>query len=241
MTSVLRKSGELSAVHRPTVGDVKMSLVDADHVGWLKCDGRSLSINEYRQLYDVLGFQFGGSGSSFNLPNPQGRVLGIAGQVDLSSNTWAIGDVSGSETHTLTIAEMPSHTHGSLDVSGNTNGDGLTGVSGEHIHTATDSGHTHPYSNNTNNQNTDNVFSTETAADDADLSATTGTGYAQITVDPSGNHQHTIGSTGGDQPHNNIQPTIWIGNLYVYSGRLFHNAPGPNVFPPATDITPPVY
>ncbi len=51
--------------------------------------------------------------------------------------------------------------------------------------------HTHTYTNNTNDQDTDNAFGTETAADNADLSATTG-------------------STGGGQAHNNMQPFLVI-------------------------------
>jgi microcystin-dependent protein len=65
-----------------------------------------------------------------------------------------------------------------------------------HTHGITDPGHNHSYVNNTNNQDTDNAFSTETAADNADLDATTGTSTTGISVN----------STGGDNPHNNMPP-----------------------------------
>jgi microcystin-dependent protein len=120
-----------------------MSVVGVDHIGWLLCDGRAASTDEYRTLFAVLGYRFGGSGSTFNLPNPQGRVLGCAGTS--TDNTWSIGDASGEETHTLTTDELPPHNH---DAAGTAPPDGpgyttyeATGVSnqtaGTHAHTGT--------------------------------------------------------------------------------------------------------
>jgi microcystin-dependent protein len=231
MSSVLRRTGALSAVERHTVGDTKTSLVANDHVGWLMCDGRSLNVEDFRQLFSVIGHSFGGSGSTFNLPDPMGRVPGFLGQSSGGGNTWSMGDVSGEETHTLIIAEMPAHNHGT-NASNTVVGNGLTGLSGEHIHTINDPGHTHPYVNNTNDQSTDNAFSTENAADNADLGATTGSSETGITINPNGNHQHTIATQGGGQPHNNMQPTIFLGNLFVYAGRLFKDATTSNTYPP---------
>jgi microcystin-dependent protein len=231
MSSVLRRTGALSAVERHTVGDTKTSLVANDHVGWLMCDGRQLNVDDFRQLFAVIGYSFGGSGSTFNLPDPMGRVPGFVGQSSGGGNTWIMGDVSGEETHTLTIAEMPAHNHGT-DASDNVIGNGLTGISGEHIHGITDPGHSHSYVNNTNNQGTDNAFNSETAADDQDLTKTTSSETTGITINPNGDHQHTIKTQGGGQPHNNMQPTIFLGNLFVYAGRLFKDATTTNTFPP---------
>lgn len=222
MSSVLRGSGFRSAVARPMVGDTKTSMVRVDHLGWLVCDGRSLLKSEYRALYSVLGDSFGSVDvDHFNLPDAEGRVVGLIGQS--TDNTWMDGDISGEETHTLVIAEMPSHRHGSVDVSGSTDGDGLTGVSGEHIHGITDPGHNHSYVNNTNDQSVNSLLPNESAADNVDLNAITGNSTTGITINPAGAHQHTIGRTGGSQPHNNLQPTIYMGNLFVFCGRVVHN------------------
>lgn len=172
-----------------------MSFVGYDHIGWMKCDGRSLSTAQYNLLFQVIGYQFGGSGSSFNLPNPAGGVVGVTGQRS-GTSLYGPGQDVGEEKHQLTIPEMPAHAH-----------------------SITDPGHAHSYVNQQNDQNTDNAFATETAADQADLSQTTGTSTTGI----------TINSTGGDQPHNTIQPTLFMGNMFIYSG--IPSAPG---FAPAS-------
>ena len=55
-----------------------------------------------------------------------------------------------------------------------------------HTHTITDPSHTHSYVNNVNNQNTDNAFATQTAADDADIAQTTGASFTGITINNTG-------------------------------------------------------
>ena len=164
-----------------------MSFVGYDHIGWMLCDGRSLSTASYNLLFQVIGYQFGGSGASFNLPNPAGGVVGVVGQrtTAVSTTLHGPGQDIGAETHTLTVPEMPAHAH-----------------------SITDPGHAHSYVNQQNDQNTDNAFASETAADQADLNQTTGTSVTGI----------TINSTGGSQPHNNIQPTLFMGNMFIYSG-----------------------
>ena len=98
-------------------------------MGWLKCDGRALSTTQFNLLFQVIGYTFGGSGNTFNLPDPTGRVLGSV------SASHPAGQSVGTDTHTLTIPEMPAHDHG-----------GTTGVAGSHTHTGTTSTngeHTH--------------------------------------------------------------------------------------------------
>ena len=254
MASTLRSFANTNARLKPTIGDTKTSAVNDDHLGWLLCDGRVLNTSDYAHLFSVLSNSFGGDGiTTFALPAPQGRVPGFIGQAtvpDVSSNTWILGDISGEETHALTIAELPAHNHdisgGSLDVSNGVvpTANGRTDVSGAHTHTINDPGHNHSYVNNVNDQGVNTLTTQDSAADNADLGATTGTSTTGITVISAGAHSHQIASNGQNQRHNNIQPTIWIGNLFIYGGRPWvatpyaralqgsSPAPGSNNYPP---------
>jgi len=73
--------------------------------GWLKCDGTELLRSGYPDLFAVLGTKYGGSVTTFKLPDMRTRT--IIG----SGTSRTIGEVGGSETHTLTIDEIPSHSH----------------------------------------------------------------------------------------------------------------------------------
>lgn len=88
--------------------------------GWLICDGSAVSRSTYAALFTAVGTSFGaGDGSTtFNLPDLRGRFpLGKDNLGGTSANrvtaTQAdnLGQGTGAETHTLTIAEMPAHTH----------------------------------------------------------------------------------------------------------------------------------
>jgi microcystin-dependent protein len=92
--------------------------------GYLLCDGAAISRTTYSALFGLVGTTYGsGDGSStFNIPDLRGRV--IAGQDDMggvSANRLTglsggvdgdvLGGTGGAETHTLSIAQMPAHTH----------------------------------------------------------------------------------------------------------------------------------
>ena len=100
--------------------------------GFLLCDGSAVSRTTYAALFAVVGTTYGaGDGSStFTLPDLRGRV--VAGQDDMGGasanrltdqtgglNGDTLGDTGGSETHTLTTAQLASHTH-SFSGSGST-------------------------------------------------------------------------------------------------------------------------
>jgi microcystin-dependent protein len=92
--------------------------------GWLLCDGSAISRTTYASLFAALSTTYGvGDGSStFNIPDLRGRV--IAGQDDMGGSAASrlttaaggvdgatLGAVGGTQTHTLTTAQMPTHSH----------------------------------------------------------------------------------------------------------------------------------
>ncbi len=169
----------------PHVGDYKFSARTANFHGWLKCDGSALNIEDYPQLYEVIGTSFGHNGAgTFRLPNCSGRVPAAIGTSTAGNHT--LGQSIGAETHTLTVNEMPSHNH-----------------------TINDPGHYHTGDTyRSGNQSTDNAFGTESAAD---------TGVSTDNVDNAFTGI-TINNNGGGQAHNNMQPTIYIGSLFIFGG-----------------------
>lgn len=74
--------------------------------GYVVCDGSSLLRSQYEALFDVIGTVYGAvDGTHFNVPNLLGRfILG-------DTVAHPAGQTGGSETHTLTVGEMPAHIH----------------------------------------------------------------------------------------------------------------------------------
>ena len=115
MTSYCRTPLTYSAHQKPSVGDSKFSAVTSDHLGWVLCDGRLLSVTQFQFLYNLIGYSFGGSGTQFRLPNARGRVPGAIGTGSDQNNstfTAILGLSTDEYMHQLTIGEMPSHNHG---------------------------------------------------------------------------------------------------------------------------------
>lgn len=90
----------------PFLSEIRiMSFVFAPK-GWALCNGQLLPINQNQGLFSLLGTTFGGDGRvNFGLPNLQGRTPIHVG----SGHT--LGERGGEYAHTLSIAELPTHTH----------------------------------------------------------------------------------------------------------------------------------
>jgi microcystin-dependent protein len=90
----------------PFLSEIRiMSFVFAPQ-GWALCNGQLLPINQNQALFSLLGTTFGGDGRvNFALPDLRGRLPIHVG----SGHT--LGERSGEQAHTLSIAELPTHTH----------------------------------------------------------------------------------------------------------------------------------
>jgi microcystin-dependent protein len=98
----------------PFLGEIRAFPYNFVPRRWLSCQGQLLPISQYSALFSLLGFSYGGNGSStFGLPNLQERVAIGQGQgPGLTDRT--IGALGGEATHTLSLSEMPAHTHAFL-------------------------------------------------------------------------------------------------------------------------------
>ena len=90
----------------PFLSEIRiMSFVFAPK-GWALCNGQLLPINQNQALFSLLGTTFGGDGRvNFALPDLRGRTPIHVG----SGHT--LGERGGEQAHTLSIAELPQHSH----------------------------------------------------------------------------------------------------------------------------------
>jgi microcystin-dependent protein len=189
-------------------GTIIMSAAIAEPGGWLNCDGRLFNITIYPDLFSAIGYSFGGSDQSFNLPDMRGRAgIGLGQGSALTNRT--LGAVGGAETHTLTTSEMPSHSH-----------TGTTASVGDHIHGVSDPGHAHSQTTINDDFNNSGASPPGFSSDSAGSrtwnninSATTG-----ISINSAGAHTHTFTTdlSGGGTAHNNMQPFVVLRYLIKY-------------------------
>ncbi|MFD1161722.1 phage tail protein [Hwangdonia seohaensis] len=104
-------SNSTHAQSDPFIGQISMFAGNFAPRGWALCDGQLLPISQYSALFSILGTTYGGDGeTTFALPDLRGRVPMHAGNgPGLTSRQ--LGQKFGSETNTLTVNQMPSHSH----------------------------------------------------------------------------------------------------------------------------------
>ena len=170
------------------VGDIKMSVYNSDFYGWLKCDGRSLSRTTYAALFAVIGTSFGNVDGN-SFNLPDCRGR-VLGSIGQGSGLSQrnLGTSIGEENHTMSTTEMPSHNHVYNDAY-------FAEAGGNQIN-----GHNVYGTSGTND--TDNQFRWRTS--DGNWS----TSPSNINTS----------NTGNGTPFNVMQPTLFIGNTFIYSG-----------------------
>lgn len=94
---------------QPYVGEIRMFAGTYAPVGWEFCEGQLLSISGNETLYQLIGTTYGGDGqSNFALPDLRGR---IPLHQDTSGASFDLAETGGAEEVTLTVNQMPVHTH----------------------------------------------------------------------------------------------------------------------------------
>lgn len=96
---------------QPFIGEVRLFGFSRTPQGWLPCDGTLLPISQYDVLFTLIGTTYGGDGNTtFAVPDLRGRVPLHTGPAPGLSNR-PIGQLGGSESVSLTAAQLPRHSH----------------------------------------------------------------------------------------------------------------------------------
>lgn len=99
---------------QPYVGEIRMFAGNFNPGGWMFCEGQLLPISDYETLFQLIGTTYGGDGvSTFGLPDLRGRLPIHQG------NSFILAQRGGAESVTLTVEQMPGHSHALLASSGN--------------------------------------------------------------------------------------------------------------------------
>jgi microcystin-dependent protein len=107
---------------QPYVGEIRMFAGNFAPAGWMFCEGQLLPISEYETLFNLIGTTYGGDGqSTFALPDLRGRLPIHQG------GGFTLAETGGVEDVTLTVSQIPAHSHPYL---GTINPDNVTSPAG---------------------------------------------------------------------------------------------------------------
>ena len=172
----------------PFLGQIMLVGFNFAPVGWAFCNGQLLSIAQNAALFSLLGTAFGGDGvSNFALPDLRGRAaVGFGNGVGLTPYT--LGEITGTETVTLTASQMPAHSH-------------LVGANAANATVASPSGADLAQSVDPAGRGTPvNTYSTPPMT-------------KPVTLDPA-----SVQQSGGSQSHSNIQPVLACNYIIALQG-----------------------
>ncbi len=99
---------------QPYVGEIRMFAGNFAPAGWMFCEGQLLPISENETLFQLIGTTYGGDGqSTFALPDLRGRIPVHQG------NGLVLAEQGGVEEVTLTVSQIPAHSHPFLATANN--------------------------------------------------------------------------------------------------------------------------
>lgn len=174
------------------VGAVMPYPIDTVPAGWLHCNGQSVARADYPALFAKIGYKYGGSGASFNLPDYRGEFLrgdeyGRGTDPDVGSRTDRGDGTTGGEVGTKQGGQVQSHAHSAS-----------SGAAGAHTHT-------------TNGHSTF-TFPVQVGGPLATFLVGVGNNTAGHTLSSAGNHVHpiTVNAAGGYETRPRNVSVMWI-------------------------------
>lgn len=180
----------------PFLGQITMFGGNFAPRGWALCNGQLLSINQNQSLFSLLGTTYGGDGrTTFALPDLRGRVAIHAG-AGPGLTAKNLGEKGGSETNTLTVNQLPSHTHAATATTNIVihadNGNGTSDTPGGKV-----------WAKKSRDSDYSNFPASAVTMDSGAASAATSV---------------TVGNTGNSQAVNNIQPFQTVNYIIALQG-----------------------
>ncbi|MCH8293323.1 phage tail protein [Candidatus Poribacteria bacterium] len=185
----------------PFIGQIIMFGGNFAPRGWALCNGQLLSIASNSALFAILGTTYGGDGrTTFGLPDMRGRVSVHPG-TGPGLSPRRLGEKGGTETVTLNTNQIPAHNH-SATVN-NTVNTTVNAVSTPG-NSPSPGGNVWALSSDTD------IRTYSTSANNATMRGDA--------VDVSVSSTATIGNTGGNGAHNNMQPFLGIHYIIALAG-----------------------
>ncbi len=170
--------------------------------GWLKCDGQSVKISDYKNLYNLIGTTYGGDGKKyFMVPDLRGRVPVHIGKED-GFVPGKIGETIGEESIALNDYMFPPHTHGGK----------LTGLKGKFNCSGAKANTDSPKENSLASVSRSKQYYDKDNNDDPDTYMKGGE------IDTDGGV--TLGYTGGKDKHPNMQPSLAVNYCISWAGHI---------------------
>lgn len=174
----------------PYLGEIRLCAFPFPPKGWAMCNGALLAINTNTALFSLLGTRYGGNGTTtFGLPDLRGRT-----PLHRDLQTYVQGMPGGVEAVTLLAEQVPMHTH-SFNASTTPATSANTGTTQKNVLATS------------NLYNGDNP---KPPGSGTLLYGAAGT-LAQLSAE-------ACGSTGGNQAHENMQPSLVLNYIISLSG-----------------------
>lgn len=201
------------------IGEIKLFAGNFIPEGWYACNGQSISVAQNTALYSLIGNQFGGNQTAFNLPDLRGRVPVGPGQGPGLTNRVQ-GQGGGAEEVTLQITQMPSHNHVIANTPSVSNN--LTVASSGSIKCSGSAGNSQDPSSAfpaaTKALNGDDIYTSDAAA----ASATMNSAALDINTGLAGDIGVTVdsqcGLAGASQAHENMPPWLCLNYIINWNG-----------------------
>ncbi|GEQ85495.1 tail Collar domain-containing protein [Patiriisocius marinistellae] len=177
----------------PFLGQIESFPYNFAPRGWARCDGQLLAISSNSALFSLIGTIYGGDGRTTFALPDLRSSVALHTGSGPGLSPRPIGQKLGAETHTLTEGQMPNHSH-TLSVS-SANGDVATPTAGNSVSKVVEN----------QGRSANEVDRYNTATPNVNL------------------NEATVGANGGNQPFNNVQPSLvltWcIATQGIYPSR----------------------